>query len=227
MPAPRPKDHAFFTDYWRTGRPRWRVYRYQWFLRPCREFIFEALTQAPPGTVLEIGRGGGSVGPGERQRPDVVLDIVHPSPLGIPGITADAHYLPFLDGSLSGLWEQTMLMHVNPTLVAAEASRVLRQGGVFAVVEPLDGHPVVAAARRVLPGRQSDARFLGLDEVHALGSGFTRGEVRPFFLLSPFLLPVGRMARPVRLIQNLDARILARLPTLHRRAWYAAAWFQK
>jgi len=227
-PLARRRERSFFTGYWDASGVASKVYRYQWFLRPCRDAAFAGLARAPKGIVLELGRGRGSTIGSERNPAGVALDIVALPAHDVRLVMSDAQILPFRDESLSGIWGQTVLMHVTPQLVAAEAHRALRPGGVLAVVEPLRGHPLISLARRCLPGRRVQPEFVSLGELHALGSLFRRCEVIPFFLLSPLMLLASRRMTPaVRALQESDTGLLRRLPDLHSMAWYAAAWFQK
>jgi SAM-dependent methyltransferase len=226
--VPRPKEQPFFTRYWCPSGSAWKIYRYQWFLRPCREIAFAGLARAPLGIVVEFGSGRGSAAEGEPNPTHVALDIVAFRAPDARRVAGDAQILPFRDQSLSGIWGQTALMHLSPELVAAEAHRVLRPGGVLAVVEPLRGHPLIGLARNFLPGRRVRPEFMRFRELQALGSRFRRAQVVPFFLVSPVTLLTARRSVPVvRALQALDALLLRRLPALHPMAWYAAAWFQK
>lgn len=52
-------------------------------------------------------------------------------------LVADAHAIPFADGSFDGVWIQAVLEHVlEPHQVAAEVTRVLRSGGVVYAETP-------------------------------------------------------------------------------------------
>ncbi|MFG2987792.1 methyltransferase domain-containing protein [Streptomyces sp. NPDC048257] len=52
-------------------------------------------------------------------------------------VRADAHRLPYADGSFAGCRIERVLQHVNdPAAVLAEAHRVLRPGGSLTVLEP-------------------------------------------------------------------------------------------
>lgn len=106
---------------------------------PERRRIAERLRALPPeALVVDVGCGAESAWPGL-----VRLDIA-PGPQ--VDIAADAHDLPFRDGSVDVLLLVRVLEHVrDPQRVVAEAARVLRPGGeVLAVVpflEPYHRNP--------------------------------------------------------------------------------------
>ncbi len=227
LPLPRVRAQAFFSSYWGKGSSR-IVYRYQWFLRACRARAFSLLETAPHGPILELGAGQGSTEPGEDNPASITLDIIPLRTHGRHAVVADAQVLPFRDCSLGAVWCQTTLMHVTPAVVAREASRVLVPGGIFVVVEPLSGHPLVRVVRPWLPGRRSHPIFPSLADVEAMGSWFRSMGFQPFFLLSPImLLWARRRSRLVAWLQAFDARLLARYPHLGRFAWYVVAWYRK
>ena len=84
------------------------------------------------GAVLDIGGGSAHA---KSFRDDIVtLDI-----LPFPGIdvVADAHSLPFADGSFSAIVMLDVLHHLaRPVGFLREAARVLRRGGRLAMIEP-------------------------------------------------------------------------------------------
>jgi len=92
----------------------------------------------PPGPLLDIG--GGSAHFKDYRSSVVSLDI-----LPFPGIdvVADAHRLPFPNGSFAGIVMLDVLHHLQrPLDFFREAARVLRPGGRLAMIEP--GMSVVA-----------------------------------------------------------------------------------
>lgn len=105
------------------------------------------------GKVLDVGCGGGSVAKAvKRERPDLevygcdlsrsALSIAGASPDGVHFRLATAERLPFADGEVDFVWIFDVLEHVeNPQQVLCEVARVLRPGGGFHVVLPLEGQP--------------------------------------------------------------------------------------
>lgn len=224
-PRPRERRVDFFTAYFRPGRPRWRLYRYQHLLGTCREWAFSGLRGAPPGVVVELGCGTGSTA-GDANPARLGVDIVRCHPPSLPLILADAQLLPFGTETLAGVWNQTFLMHVCPQTVAREVHRVLVPGGVWAVVEPLARHPIVRVVRRCLPGRRSHPHYLTWEDLCDVGRAFAGSHLKPFFLFSPLAALIGH-TRVARRLQELDRALLRAHPNWAGYAWYGAGWFVK
>jgi SAM-dependent methyltransferase len=105
------------------------------------------------GKVLDVGCGAGSVAKAvKRERPDLevfgcdlshsALDVATASPEGVNFRLATAEKLPFAAGELDFVWIFDVLEHVeNPEHVLREVARVLRPGGGFHIVLPLEGQP--------------------------------------------------------------------------------------
>jgi SAM-dependent methyltransferase len=105
------------------------------------------------GRVLDVGCGAGSVAKAvKRERPDLEVfgcDLSE-SALATAGVDsggvdfrpATAERLPFGDGEFDFVWIFDVLEHVDdPELVLREVHRVLKPGGGFHIVLPLEGQP--------------------------------------------------------------------------------------
>jgi SAM-dependent methyltransferase len=105
------------------------------------------------GRVLDVGCGGGSVAKAvKRARPDLevfgcdlsesALRTARSNPEGVDFRLATAERLPFGDGELDFVWIFDVLEHVDdPERVLREVARVLKPGGRFHIVLPLEGQP--------------------------------------------------------------------------------------
>ena len=94
--------------------------------------IKKRLTGSPPGTILELGSGGGFL---EEVIPGVVTsDIL---PLAHCQLTLKAETLPFGDGTLSAILMVNVLHHVpDSARFLRETQRTLKPGGKIVMVEP-------------------------------------------------------------------------------------------
>ncbi|HKB33964.1 MAG TPA: class I SAM-dependent methyltransferase [Candidatus Dormibacteraeota bacterium] len=105
------------------------------------------------GRVLDVGCGGGSVAKAVKHaRPDLevfgcdlsesALKIAGSNPGGVDFRQATAERLPFGDGELDFVWIFDVLEHVDdPETVLREVARMLKPGGGFHIVLPLEGQP--------------------------------------------------------------------------------------
>lgn len=105
------------------------------------------------GSVVDVGCGAGSVAKAvKRERPDLhvfgcdlsqsALAIARASKDDVDFRLATAENLPFRDGELDFVWIFDVLEHVaDPEVVLREVARVLKPGGGFHLVLPLEGQP--------------------------------------------------------------------------------------
>ena len=105
------------------------------------------------GPVLDVGCGAGQVAKAvKRERPDLevlgcdvsrsAIAAASASPEGVDFRLATAERLPFSDEELDFVWIFDVLEHVDdPGQVLREVARVLKPGGGFHIVLPLEGQP--------------------------------------------------------------------------------------
>jgi SAM-dependent methyltransferase len=97
-----------------------------------RDFHRQLLAGCGSGTILEIGGGTAHI-------KEIRSDVISVDILPFPGLdmVADAHRLPFADGSLAALVMLDVLHHLErPVEFFKEAARVLRPNGRLAMIEP-------------------------------------------------------------------------------------------
>lgn len=90
------------------------------------------LRNRPNPVVLVVG--GGTVGSGIQalyEQTDVRIVSTDVFPSSVTTLIADAHHLPFKDGSFDAIWIQAVLEHVlEPEVVVGELHRVLKDDGL-------------------------------------------------------------------------------------------------
>ena len=119
----------------KTTHLRRRIIEKKGFLRRLYLEWYSSLVAAVPqgeGQTVEIGAGPGFLG---RKMPGLVALDLQPGP-GVL-VAADAQYLPFKKGSLKGVLAVNVLHHIpEPELFFSEAIRVVKPGGIIAMIEP-------------------------------------------------------------------------------------------
>jgi SAM-dependent methyltransferase len=104
------------------------------------------------GATVELGSG---FAPLKARLPDLVATDVEPTPWADE--VADAHDLPYADGSLANLVAVDVLHHLaDPPRFFDEARRVLRPGGRVVAVEPYTS-PLSGLAYRLFHHEHTDA----------------------------------------------------------------------
>jgi SAM-dependent methyltransferase len=122
-----------------------------WFMNGLKlRYLLDDL-QPIRGKVLDVGCGAGSVAKAvKRQRPDLevfgcdvsnaALAVAAAAPENVDFRSAAAEKLPFKDSEIDFVWIFDVLEHVDdPEQVLLEVRRVLRPGGGFHIVLPLEG----------------------------------------------------------------------------------------
>ena len=136
---------------------RWGAARIEpkpWFMNGLKLRYLLADLASVHGKVLDVGCGAGSIAKAvKRVRPDLEVygcDLSQsalaaastPSADGVDFRLATAETLPFGDAELDFVWIFDVLEHVDsPEVVLREVARVLKPGGGFHIVLPLEAQP--------------------------------------------------------------------------------------
>ena len=108
-----------------------------WQRKPALRLLYrdlqrQLLAGCGDGTIVEIGGGTAHI-------KEISSEVISVDILPFPGIdvVADAHRLPFADGSIAALVMLDVLHHLErPIQFFEEAARVLRPNGRLAMIEP-------------------------------------------------------------------------------------------
>ncbi len=124
-----------------------------WYMNGLKlRYLLEDLAPVH-GRVLDVGCGAGQVAKAvKRERPDLAVSAcdvsraaiaaASASPEGVDFRLALAERLPYDDAEFDFVWIFDVLEHVEgPEAVLREVARVLKPGGGFHVVLPLEGQP--------------------------------------------------------------------------------------
>ncbi len=147
-----------------------------------------------PGQTLEIGGGSGNF---KEYLPEALsMDVQHFDWLDL---VADAHRLPFSDGSFANLVMVDALHHLErPGLFLREAARVLQAGGRIIMIEPA-----------ITPLSWPVYKFLHPEPVRLRDDPLAAGEVNPN--RDPF---DANQAIPTMLFGRHGARLAREIPEL-------------
>lgn len=143
-----------------SGRPDYPREAVDWLLEPVRS----------PGRALRVADAGAGTGKLTRTIAETGADVVaiDPDPAmlaalrervhGVPTFVGTAERMPLPDASIDALLLGQAWHWVDPQLGAAEASRVLRPGGVLGLVWNIrdEGEPWVARLTAVMHGSHAE-----------------------------------------------------------------------
>jgi SAM-dependent methyltransferase len=142
-------DFDYESKRWGVGpvRPR------PWYMNGLKlRYLLDDLSAS--GSVLDVGCGGGSVAKAvKRERPaldvhgcdlsaSAIAAACSSDPQGVDFRVATAERLPYHDATMDFVWIFDVLEHVeDPEQVLREVARVLKPGGGFHIVLPLEAQP--------------------------------------------------------------------------------------
>jgi SAM-dependent methyltransferase len=159
---------------------------YQWSEGPDpREMTFQAIAEAAPRRVLEVGPGPGELS--ERIQRELGADVVAvdisermvelAKARGVEAIVGDVQRLPFPDESFDCAVAAWMLYHVpDVELGISELARVLRPGGRLVAVA--NGTDHWDGLRELVTDRRSELCFTAENGEQLLSRSFARVERR-------------------------------------------------
>jgi len=116
-------------------------------------YVLEDLKPITTGRLLDVGCGSGTMAKAlKRERPELdvhgadfsasTIEAAQKDAQGVTFVQAPAEALPFDDGWFDAVTMFDVLEHVDdPARVLAEIARVLKPGGRFHIVLPLEGQP--------------------------------------------------------------------------------------
>ena len=151
----------------------------------AREMVFEAVAEAAPGSVVEVGCGEGELA--ERVRRELGVEVVAVDQSermveltrvrGVDARVGDVRELPFDDSSFDVAVAAWMLYHVPDVDVAlGELTRVLRPGGRLVAATNRSDHLLEMFALGGLDRPFADLTFRGETGAEVLGRHFARIE---------------------------------------------------
>ena len=130
------------------------MYARPWYMAGLKlRYALEDLKAVTAGRVLDVGCGSGTMAKAlKRERPDLEVHGVDFATSAIQSASRDAggvifkvapaETLPFADGWFDAVTMYDVLEHVDdPDRVLGEIARVLKPGGRFHIVLPLEGQP--------------------------------------------------------------------------------------
>ncbi|UCD92161.1 MAG: class I SAM-dependent methyltransferase [Methanobacteriota archaeon] len=204
-------------------------------------FPVQTIGRTNPDFVLDLGGGSGDFasplmagGHTTVISLDTDLEVLKNRVKGVQAILGDATRLPFKDSSIDGVTARAILHHfpLRMDVCLAEVKRVLKEGELFLVQEPLAHNFFANMARRSVLTERHEAGEQPLDPSHldrAMSQVFHNEWKEHHFLLS-YLLPhltyrvpdslKGIARRFSRFAKMLDERALNSLPGLRKYSAY-------
>lgn len=151
------------------------------------------------------------------------LDHVHFS-------VADAHSLPFPDGTFDLVFGAGIIHHLDTRTALEEIHRVLKPGGIAVFQEPLAGNFAIRTYRALTPSaRSADEHPLVRKDIQLATQIFSGTDVRYYGLTSLLSVPF-RSHRAGNVLLKTLSRVdglLIRIPGVRWQAWYCLMQMRK
>lgn len=149
-------------------------------------------------------------------------------------IVGDAESMPFAPGTFDAVLVLDAIVHTRPEITVAECRRVLRPGGLWAIIGAMRYPHLVVVARWFEPYRWKTLTcYTRLSDAVRWGRDASWSAHREFFILSTIVMMIRRFIPggvdpgPVsRLAARADRWLLARFPILRAMAYLIVAGFR-
>jgi len=111
-------------------------------------------------------------------------DVYHDFEIAV----VDAEQIPYGSNLFDIVYVQALMMLVNTEDVASEVSRVLKDGGHFILIEPMDKNPVAVIYRKlILSSRSFSPQYMSYDDFVNISKYFNKSIIfEGYFLFVPF-----------------------------------------
>jgi 2-polyprenyl-3-methyl-5-hydroxy-6-metoxy-1,4-benzoquinol methylase len=137
---------------------------------------------------------------------------------------ADAHELPYENGTFDAVWGNAILHHLDLRRAAIELRRTMKPGAVAVFCEPWGGNPAFEFGRKFLPypgkDRTPDERPLRQRDLVVLREVFAIVECRGFQLLGCLRRMWKRESPTGGLLDRIDDRLFRTMPFLEKLGRY-------
>lgn len=234
----------YFTDSWveRENGPKfWHDDGFSY--RLCLLDALEHLGSLRGAKVLILGAGRGhEVGPFIERGASVVLTdlslkglLMNNSPA--TKVAMDAEKLFFLSESFDFVYGQSMLMFVDKDAVYKEVHRVLKKGGIYLSVEPMENSYLLKIYRKLFARfskydhiKNNHPKYLRIEEIENMVKRFGKSQLyQNFMIISPIhnILKLFRLNGIVKIYLYLERTLIKILPSFKRHAYLGINVFQK
>ncbi len=240
------KIRDYYDDYWSSGYNRREKVMARWWA-PAFDYLYDGLGDIAGRRVVEIGAGDGSnasrlcaMGADlfavdfSAQSVRAIRRRAVSADMSVTPVRADAHELPFSNNSMDAAIITNTIMFLDKKKALAECRRVVRPGGIVALIEPLR-YPHIIMLARLFESHfwKIKFRFLTIGELMELGSLFSGFSHREFFLLSSFAVIAARVfpassaiLKSLDLFSQLDTSILDRIRFLRNFCYLTVSHFR-
>ena len=218
----------FFNLYWGEKQIRW-FDRYYDFLKIINEDVFSKLSSFGKKKILVVGLGDtkdkcyfNRIG-GEVTSIDISLKGLKKLK-EFQKIQMDANEMGFKKDSFDVVFLRTVMLHLDHKKVLVEIKRVLRKGGKFFWVEPMQDNIFLWIYRFIVsPGKLTTVDYLTYKEIQSYRFFFRHLWHREYYLFTVLLIPpyvlFPQIRRLVQFLIKLEMRVIDRIKWTRRLCW--------